>query len=104
MNFTLPVIRVIGFEKMFVSWGEFTRFQNFELIRKILAIDYDSNIMLRDACKKKSLILCLFETGGGGGGRPKLNCLENPENERFFFLFQGKKSLILYVLETKGGG
>ena len=27
---------------------------------------------------------------GWGGGRPKLNCLKNPENERFFYDFKGK--------------
>ena len=46
MNFTSPVIRVIGLEKLSVSWGEFTTFQVFELIRKIPAIDYDRDIML----------------------------------------------------------
>ena len=39
-----------------------------------------------------------------GGGRPKLNCLENPENERFFYYFKGKNRSFLEVFETKGGG
>ena len=60
--------------------------------------------ILRDACKKKIAHILSFRDRGWGGGRPKLNCLENPENERFFYYFKGKNRSFLEVFETKGGG
>ena len=59
---------------------------------------------LRDACKKKIAHILSFRDRGWGGGRPKLNCLENPENERFFYYFKRKNRSFLEVFETKGGG
>ena len=58
----------------------------------------------RDACKKKIAHILSFRDRGWGGGRQKLNCLENPENERFFYYFKGKNRSFLEVFETKGGG
>ena len=46
----------------------------------------------------------VFSRLGLGGGWPQLNCLENPENERFFYYFMGKNRSFLKVFETKGGG
>ena len=53
--------------------------------------------------KSKSLIFCRFETRGEVGGQ-KSYCLENPENERFFYSFKGKNGSFSDVFETKGGG
>ena len=62
------------------------------------------SLFIRDACKKKIAHILSFRDRGWGGGRPKLNCLENPENERFFYYFKGKNRSFLEVFETKGGG
>ena len=59
--------------------------------------------LIRDACKKKIAHILSFRDRAWGGGRSKLNCLENPRNE-LFLLFLGKQFLILEVFETKGGG
>ena len=45
-----------------------------------------------------------FRDTGWGGGRQKLDCLENSDNERFILLLLGNKSLIFEFFETKGGG
>ena len=54
--------------------------------------------------KKKIALILSFREWEWGGGRPKLNCIENPENERFFYYFKGKNRSFLEVFETKGGG
>ena len=89
----------VFFQKL-VGWG-LVGFCTF--LKNYAVKDY----IFRDACKKKkSLIFCLLETGGGGG-RSNQNCLQKPKNERFFlqiWIKSRKKSLIFEVLKTKGGG
>ena len=53
---------------------------------------------------KKNRSYFVFLRQGWGGGRQKLNCLENHDYERFSLLFQGKNCSFLEVFETKGGG
>ena len=54
--------------------------------------------------QKKIAHILSFRDRGWGGGRPKLNCLKYPENERFFYYLKGKNRSFLEVFETKGGG
>ena len=52
--------------------------------------DVIGNDSLRDACKKKSLIFCLLETGGGrGGGKIKIVFI-NPKMSDFFLKLKNK--------------
>ena len=52
--------------------------------------------------QKQSLIFCLFKTGGGGGGRRNQNCLQNPENELFFWGIWGKTRAHFWGFKDKG--
>ena len=56
--------------------------------------------------KKKSLIFCLFETWGGGGGGKNRIVSNIPKNERFFCYFWKKKIAHFFRFSRQrwGGG
>ena len=81
----------------------YERLSQSQMCFHIFTIKLNARIKAARVIKKKNRSYFVFRDRGRGGGRPKLNYLENPENERLFNVSMEKIAHILMVLRQRVG-